>query len=404
MSSMRIFSLITVVLLLGPLSYEKNAGIAIPKAVCVAISASGMSAAVTLTAKNLDLEITDASGRSNPLSASLEAERDDCRAVFDSSGNLLAVAVRQSFDAKQGLKIFIADTRTSRWSANFSVEPQTGLSGPLWLAGFLENSESLIVKGSGEKVGAATTSVGTILLDSSGKTLDTKPFERQIAGNPQNQHDQFADSRNNRLWYLSYPQFCPIKSTTLTGEESPGPEIDKSPGKADPCDLPNVIAFPDRRTVIMASTRADHDAVWRIDLGAGTGEEISAPRGRFPKGDQIDGNGSLSPDGQVFAFSRHQFSYGHFDNFNYKGSDIVVVQVRPLRLLGVIDPKGNLYQHGFAVDHRDGNTTVLVFSEGTWKRLTVAASKPDGHSAAMDPKTGNLHMQIPVLANTTLTQ
>ncbi|MGA7962571.1 MAG: hypothetical protein WCA33_12830, partial [Candidatus Acidiferrales bacterium] len=79
MSSMRIFSLITVVLLLGPLSYAKNAGIAIPKAVCVAISASGMSAAVTLTAKNLDLEITDASGRSNPLSASLEAERDDCR-------------------------------------------------------------------------------------------------------------------------------------------------------------------------------------------------------------------------------------------------------------------------------------------------------------------------------------
>lgn len=374
MSRMRFSGLVVTALLISPGARGKNADTSAPKAVCAAISASGTSATVTLAARTLNLQITDASGHSNALSAPLQTERDECHAVFDSNVNLLAVAVGRAFDAKQNLKIFIADTQTSKWLTSFSVEPQAGLSGPLWLAGFLDDSESLVVKGSGEKVGTARTSVGAILLDSSGKMLDTKPFERGIAGNPQNQRNQFADSRNNRLWYLSYPQFCPIKSTTLTGEESPGPKIVKTPGKADPCDLPNVIAFPDRNTVIIASTRADHDAVWRIDLGTDTGEEISAPRGRFPKGDQIDGSASLSPDGQVFAFSRHQFSYGHFDNFNYKGSDIVVVQVRPLRLLGVIDPKGDLYQNGFAVDHRDGNTTALVFSNGAWKRFAVAAA------------------------------
>ena len=266
-----------------------------------------------------------------------------------------------------------------KWVGNFSAEPQAGLQAPLSLVGFLEETESLVVEGSAEKIANATaTAVGTILVDTSGRALSVAPFERTLEGRP----ESFSDAVHNRLWYVSSPHFCPIRSTTLTGNPMQGPEGASLPNERSYC-LPNVVGYPDSGTLVLAATMSDGDAVWRIDLTAGTGEKISAPRDHFPKGDQIDGNGSLSPDGQVFAFARHRFSYGHFDNFSYKGSDIVVVQVRPLRLLGVISPDDNVYQHGFAVDHREGNTTVLLFSQGTWKRLPVEASK---RNAAVDPK------------------
>ena len=384
MSAIRVFGLVAAAFLLGPLAYGKNGGTA-PKGVCAAISASGNSGAASLTAKNLNLEIIDPSGHSTDFSVPLQTEGDECRAVFDRKGNLLAVAVRKQFDTTQSLRIVVVNTEAPKRFASFGVEPRAGFQAPLSLVGFLDDTESMVVEGSAEKAvnAATTTSVSTILVETSGKVLSIAPFERTLEGRPQS----FSDAIHNRLWYLSNPQFCPIRSTTLTGSQLQGPDVTNLPNEKSYC-LPNVVGYTDNDTLVVAATMSNRDAVWRIDLGTGAGEEISAPRGHFPKGDQIDGNGSLSPDGQAFAFSRHQFSYGRFDNFNYRGSDIVVVQVRPLRLLGMVDPKGELYQNGFAVDHRDGNTTVLFFSEGTWKRLAVAGPKPSGHSVTPSPKDG----------------
>lgn len=379
MTTIEVFP-IAAALLLGPLVYGNAAPTTAPKAVCVAVSTPGGSAAISLTARNLSLEITDPSGHSTTLSAPLQAEGDECRTVFNHKANLLAVGVRKQFDTTHSLRILIANTESPKWVANFSVEPQAGLQAPLSLVGFLEETESLVVEGSAEKTAnAIATTVGTILVDTSGKALSAAPFERTLEGRP----PSFADAVHNRLWYLSSPHFCPIRSTTLTGNPMQGPAVGSLPNERSYC-LPNVVGYPDSGTLVLAATMSDGDAVWRIDLTAGTGEKISTPRDHFPKGDQIDGNGSLSPDGQVFAFARHQFSYGHFDNFSYKGSDIVVVQVRPLRLLGAVIPGGDLYQHGFAVDHRDGRTSVLLFSNGDWKRLFVETLKSSADSA-LDP-------------------
>jgi len=385
MNIIRVFGLVSAALMLVPLTCGKAALKSAPKAACAAISSSGRSGAASLAAKNLNLEIIDPSGHSTTLSAPLQTEGDECRAVFDHKGNLLAVAIRKQFDSTQGLRILIADTEVPEWVANFSVEPQAGLQAPLSLVGFLQDTESLVVQGSGEKTAKATaTIVGTIVVDTAGKVLSAAPFKRTLEGRA----PSFTDAMHNRLWYLSSPHFCPIRSVTLTGNLMQGPDVASLPNERSYC-LPNVVGYPDSDTLVLAATMSDSDAVWRIDLGAGTGERIAAPRDRFPKGDQIDGNGSLSPDGQVFAFARHQFSYGRFDNFSYMGSDIVVVQVRPLRLLGVILPGDDLYQHEFAADHRDGKTSVLVFSSGVWKKLWVEPSKSSEHSA-MAPNNGRL--------------
>jgi hypothetical protein len=397
MTSLRVLSLVTVAALAGPLSYARNTAQPSPKALCAGYSTTGTSAEVELVTGSVNLRIIEKSGRSTTLNATQQSDADDCRVFFNSKGDLLTVAIRKRSDLKQTTRLLVADTVRLRWVSDFALNPQAGLQAPLSPVGFLRDSQSIVVEDYGQEISQSppTTAIRTIIVDLLGKSISQEPYERAIAGNIQNQREEFADPAHNRLWYPSYPDFCPIRSTTLTGKQTPGPEINNSvSGEQFDC-LPDVIAYPDDNTLIMAATLSDRDTVWRVDLGATTGEKIPVPRGRFPNGDQIDGNGSLSPDGQVFAFSRHQFSYGHFDNFSYKGSDIVVVQVRPLRVLGVIDPKGSLYQHGFAVDHRDGNTTVLVFSEGTWKRLAVAAPKPGGRSAALDPKDGTSPTCLP---------
>jgi hypothetical protein len=368
----RILSLIAVAAFAVPPSYGKNAPPLPPETVCAAFSATGVSSAVTLKGKGVSLEITSRAGQSTTLTALLPSDADECHVFFDRKSHLVVVSAAKQLDSKEALMVFVADAQTPKWVSNFTLEPYANLQAPLSLVGFLGDSESLVVEGSGTKVGnlSTTTFVSSILLDIYGRIISSTPFERILPGRVRS----FADSTNNRLWYLSSPDFCPIRSTTLTGEKSLGPEIDRVSGEQVNC-LPDIIAFPDSRTTIMAATLSDRDTVWRVDLETATGEKISVPSGHFPKGDQIDGNAALSPDGQILAFSRHQFSYGLFDNFRYKGSDIVVVQVRPLHILGVIRPKGVVYRDGFAVDHRGGDTTVFLFSEGAWKRIPVEASK-----------------------------
>jgi hypothetical protein len=148
--------------------------------------------------------------------------------------------------------------------------------------------------------------------------------------------------------------------------------VDRIRDKLPFCDRPDSIDYPDASTAIMANTSADRDVVWRADLGTHSGEQIELPRARSPNSDRVTGERSLSPDGRIFAFSRLNFSYGHFDSFRYKGNDVVLVQVKLLRLLGVVRPERESYISAFAVDHRDSKAIVLFLSDGKWQRKEVA--------------------------------
>jgi hypothetical protein len=46
----------------------------------------------------------------------------------------------------------------------------------------------------------------------------------------------------------------------------------------------------------------------------------------------------------------------------------VVLQVNPLRLLGVIRRGGVKYTRGLSIDHRNGKTTVLAYRQDHWER------------------------------------
>jgi hypothetical protein len=56
------------------------------------------------------------------------------------------------------------------------------------------------------------------------------------------------------------------------------------------------------------------------------------------------------------------------DNYVYEGDDIVVLQVKPLRVLGIVPHRGAKYTQGLSVDHRNGKATVLVYRQDHWER------------------------------------
>jgi hypothetical protein len=65
------------------------------------------------------------------------------------------------------------------------------------------------------------------------------------------------------------------------------------------------------------------------------------------------------------------------DNYVYRGTDIAVVLVRPLQLLGFVKHEHASDPVAFAIDHRQGKATVLVYREHHWERREFdAASKP----------------------------
>jgi len=130
---------------------------------------------------------------------------------------------------------------------------------------------------------------------------------RTVPGNPANQGLKYTDAMHNRLWFQSYPQFCPLRSVTLTGAEDVGPTVDGN-GSGGACDLPDALAFPDDESIVMASTRSDGDRVWWVDLKTHAVDKLSLPHSRAPKGQQVSDLSQISEDGQVFGVLRRRFS------------------------------------------------------------------------------------------------
>ena len=310
-----------------------------------------------------------ASAKIVPLSlATHSAEGASCRVFFSPDGDRLAVSVAQQLGAGASLRVGVAALQNGKWAGDVTVEPQGSLAAPLALVGFLDDSASVLIRGGGSKASAspATTAVASLVLNDAGKSKG-ELSERTVPGNPANQSPKFADAMHNRLWFQSYPQFCPLRSKTLTGKDELGPtvEADYSDGA---CDLPDAVVYPDAESIVMASTRSDRDWVWRVDLKTHAVDKLALPQRRFPKGQQVSDLSPLSPDGQVFGVLRRRFTYGLFDNFSAQGDEIAVVQVHPLRLLGIIRPKRDQRVLGVSVEQRDGVVTVAGYWDGAWQK------------------------------------
>lgn len=354
---------------------------------CATFAADGASATVTFDANNASLDITDRSGKNSHLSLPLQDKTqitnrslypgspNACDVYFDREGDLVAVGI-------DNLQVGVADVKTMKWVGDWD-EANAGFASPS-LAGFLEGTTSLVVAGEPPAEGGKGVHWGlyaTALFDPSGKQLTPLRIQRYAPDG--SMFRRFADAGHNRLWVLrcepvdapmSRQPLCPVASTSITGGQPWSPEFVPSMQGRNRVDLwfyPSMFAAPDLNMIVFG----EGTTIWAVNTPAQTIHQFVLPkRPHFPSFEQIDGRAALSPDGQVVAVTvdRSRLAFPFLvDNYVFQGTDIAVIQIDPLRMLGLLRYGRTAYAPGFAVDHRQGKVTALVYRHDRWERGEV---------------------------------
>lgn len=357
---------------------------------CATFAADGKSAAVTFDATNLLLDITDLSGKSSHLSLPLRYKEEitnralypgfpnRCDAYFDREGDLVAIGV--------GRQVGVADVKAMRWVGDWGVEATAGIASPS-LAGFLEGTTSLVVAGeppTEDGKGIHWGLYATALFDPSGNQL--MPLHIQRYAPDGHMFRRFADAQHNRLWVfrceavdapMSRQPPCPVAWTSITGNQPWSPEFWPPMQGWSRVDLwfwPDMLLAPDLNQIVFG----EGTTVWAVGPQPQTIHRYVLPkRPHFPSFEQMGGRAALSPDGQVVAvaLNRSRLAFPFIvDNYVFQGTDIAVVQIDPLRLLGVLRYGRTAYAPGFAVDYRQGRVTVLVYRHDRWERDEVSSA------------------------------
>jgi hypothetical protein len=194
----------------------------------------------------------------------------------------------------------------------------------------------------------------------SSPTSQTVSEASSQVGNP-----NYADVKNNRLWFQSSPEPCPLRSIPLIGASSENLTVTRTTCAAA-CDLLFARAYPSPNVLILVATRELTDLVWRIDLENQTSEQSELPkparRGTYTSVERA----VSSPDGQVFAVVRNLLSNSLFGDTRSRGHEIDVVQVSSLKVVGKVRLKSDADPASISIDHRSGDITVLGFQDGRW--------------------------------------
>jgi hypothetical protein len=309
-----------------------------------------------------------------------ESTPSDCRIFFPTQGDYLVAAVGLHTGEKQSLRVGTLNTNSAKWLSNFSVEPQPEFDSPR-LAGFLESTSTLIATGyTRDPSTKRAAAIESMLISPQGNVLHPPGFTRTEIGDP--------DAAHNRLWIHGQPGPCPWRSVSMIGDLADGPTFDERALGDDPdlrrlvCE-PDTINFPDAETVVGAATDSrEGNWVWRVDLASKNGEKLKLPEAK--KGPLTRWRGydirrsTVSPDGRVLAVSRTQTLFDLLDRAHVGSAEIDVVQVKPLRLLGVIRPRHSCPQaDSVAVNHRNEQIAVLAHWCGTWERIPVPDTRTE---------------------------
>ena len=358
---------------------------------CATFAADGSSAAVTFDATNISLDITDSSAKNSHLTLPLRYNtgfaypsplpefRTSCDAYFDRAADLIAIGV--------GRQVGVADVKTMKWVGDWDILELMPESHRSSLAGFLEGTTSLVVVGEPLAEGGKGTHWGLLavaLFDPSGKQL--MPLRIQRYAPDEQQFHRFADASHNRLWVfrcepvdrpMSRQPLCPVAATSITENQPWSPEFVPSMQEWKRTDLwfyPSAFATSDPNMIVFG----EGTTIWAVNTQSQTIHRFVLPmRPHSPGFGQIDRRVALSPDGQVLAVqvdrSRLAFPF-LVDNYVFQGSDIAVIQINPFRLLGVLRYGNTAYAPGFAIDHRQGRVTALVYRHGRWERDEVSGA------------------------------
>lgn len=76
--------------------------------------------------------------------------------------------------------------------------------------------------------------------------------------------------------------------------------------------------------------------------------------------------GVLSPDGQVFAVSRNLVTNSPLGDAHSHGSQVDLIEVSPLKVLGKVRLKPDTDPASLSIDHQNGAVTILSFANGRW--------------------------------------
>ena len=334
--------------------------------VCSAFDNRGDSAMVTLAEQKLAIQISRTSGGPLSLSATVtEGGVLGCKAFFDKNSRYLAVGISHLGLQGGPLRIMVADLTAGGFAGDFTV-PNGSLGLSVNLVGFLRDKPTLIVLGSGA-VDYPAKAFSTAVFRVTGEQ-ENPPETRTLSAYAEPVGNvSFADATHNRLWIKSKPQFCPLRSLPLVGEEPVGAIVDEPEAKAA-CDVVSAIAYPNDETVITAVTREPKDLVTRVDLTEHKVTQIELPN---PRGYTSVGRAALSTDGGVFAVTRNLLSTSLFGDAHSWGTEVDIVQVSPLKLIGKVLLKPDTDPASLSIDHRNGVVTILTFQSGAWKSQTV---------------------------------
>ena len=128
-------------------------------AACSAFAPDGTSAMATITGDTLELTVAVLSGQNSKLTLPLkhraqQSQLDNpadrwrvynCSLFFNSTSGLVAVGITTESEPPQRLQVAVADFRTAKWLSDFDVEPRKELGSRTNLAGFLRDTDSVVV-------------------------------------------------------------------------------------------------------------------------------------------------------------------------------------------------------------------------------------------------------------------
>lgn len=178
-------------------------------AACSAFAPDGTSATATITGDTLELTVADLSGHNSKVTLPLkhraqQSQLDNpasrwrvynCSLFFNSTSGLVAVGITTESEPPQKLQVAVADFRTAKWLSDFDVEPREELGSRTILAGFLKDTDSVVVVRNWNS--SVSESIAVLLFSARGEQVPTQPPVRVLS---EDLLPFYADPNNNRLW------------------------------------------------------------------------------------------------------------------------------------------------------------------------------------------------------------
>ncbi len=336
-------------------------------AVCAASHAHNI-ATVTASSSTVALQISGPSGVLH-LATQTSAPVDECHAFFSDNGNLLAISFTLHTDAVHNMEIAVADLPSAKWISPAPVVPVMPSEFHGFLAGFLKNSNRLVVLDSGSYSALYQKTSLFPLYFAAVPGYPTFPYNsdaRSYPGMPLTPVSGYIDTVGNRIWYRGNRAGCDFQSMTLSGEWLEGPSVDLGKLRHAGCHAPDFVSTPDPGTFLIAAVDGPTIHFWSTNLATSDVSTFSLPLDRNGDMYWLSGQGAHSPDGKILAVVTRHFAESRFGGLGAASEELLVLHLGPFRLLGREKLDSDRVHQAIAVDHRDGMATIVTYRGGKW--------------------------------------